>query len=82
MLIGNASGSLCLIFLRTLAIERLMNRNGFSREECEKRISSQLPSEERVKYATRVIHNSGTREELESIIRSCWNEAIIENNNI
>jgi dephospho-CoA kinase len=53
-----------------------MTRNGFSQEESEKRISSQMSSEERRAHARRVIYNSGTMEELESQIRDSWRAAI------
>jgi dephospho-CoA kinase len=49
-----------------------MSRNGLSREDCEKRVSSQMPSEERKKYAHRVITNSGSLEELKIQVRANW----------
>lgn len=66
---------LVMRFIREMAIERLVNRNGFSREESERRIASQMSSEERIKHATRVIHNSGTKEELEREVHHHWNLA-------
>lgn len=44
-------------------IERLMARNNLSREEAENRIKSQLPVEEKLKYADYIIDASGTIEE-------------------
>jgi dephospho-CoA kinase len=58
--------------LRSLVIDRLMKRNNLSQEECEKRISSQMPFEERRAHARRVITNSGTKEELADQVRDSW----------
>ncbi|KAI8321226.1 dephospho-CoA kinase [Martensiomyces pterosporus] len=44
-------------------ISRLMDRNGFSKQEAEARISSQMPLKEKVRRATRVIDNNGSVEE-------------------
>lgn len=44
-------------------IERLMARNNLTREEAEKRVKSQLPIEEKLKYADYVIDTTGTIEE-------------------
>lgn len=44
-------------------IKRLMGRDGFTREEAVRRISSQMPLSEKVKYADFVIDNNGSIEE-------------------
>jgi dephospho-CoA kinase len=44
-------------------LERLMKRNGFSKEEALARIRSQMPLHEKVKKADAVINNNGTVEE-------------------
>jgi dephospho-CoA kinase len=44
-------------------LERLMKRNGFSKEEALARIGSQMPLREKVKKADAVINNNGTVEE-------------------
>jgi len=41
-------------------LERLMNRDGYSRQEALDRIATQMPVEEKRKRATYVIDNSGT----------------------
>lgn len=48
---------------REVQIERLMARDGFSRDEALARISSQLPLEEKVAVADHVIDNSGSLEQ-------------------
>src|SRR5262249_12107468 len=48
---------------RETQIQRLMTRNGISREEAERRISAQMQSEEKRRYADYEIDTSGTLEE-------------------
>jgi dephospho-CoA kinase len=53
-------------------IRRLMERSRLSREEALSRIRSQMPSSEKVKYATYVIDNSGTLEETKKQVEEVW----------
>jgi dephospho-CoA kinase len=46
-------------------LERLMHREGYTKEEALKRIQTQIPVEEKRKLATYVIDNSGTLTQLE-----------------
>ncbi|KAK0205444.1 dephospho-CoA kinase [Desarmillaria ectypa] len=46
-------------------LERLMQRDGSTREDASARLTSQLPVGDKVKYADVVIDNSSTRENLE-----------------
>ncbi|MDR0299671.1 MAG: dephospho-CoA kinase [Streptococcaceae bacterium] len=52
----------------TLQTERLMKRNSLTKNEAMARINSQMPIEEKVKYANVVLENSGTLEELQAQI--------------
>jgi dephospho-CoA kinase len=45
-------------------IQRLMKRDGLSREEIMKRIASQMPLSEKIKRADIVVHNDGSLDEL------------------
>lgn len=45
-------------------IRRVMERDGLSKQEVLNRIAGQLPREEKLKRADRVLSNSGTQEEL------------------
>lgn len=45
-------------------IQRLMKRDGLSREEILKRINSQMPLSEKIKRADIVVHNDGSLDEL------------------
>lgn len=51
-------------------VKRIMERDGFTREEAEARIARQMPEEEKRKYATTVIDNDGGISEL--IARVDW----------
>ncbi|HVK62213.1 MAG TPA: dephospho-CoA kinase [Bdellovibrionales bacterium] len=44
--------------------ERLINRDGMTGDEADRRIASQIPIDEKVKLADDVILNNGTRDEL------------------
>ena len=47
-------------------LERLMRRNGYSREEAAARIAAQMPQEEKLRYADFKIDTSGSFEETRS----------------
>lgn len=59
-------------------IKRIMSRNGLSRESAIKRISAQLPDEEKAKYANAVIENNGSINELYDKLKSIIREREIE----
>lgn len=59
---------------RELQRERLMARNGFTREQAEARIESQLPLSEKAKHATWVIDNSGDLAQLREKVLAVWRE--------
>jgi dephospho-CoA kinase len=53
-------------------LERLMTRNGLSREEAEQRILAQMPLEWKKEWADAVIDNSGAPEETEQQVEQYW----------
>lgn len=55
-----------------LQIERLMQRDGLSREQAESRIRSQMPIEEKKRRADYVIDNSGDLAETEAQVEEFW----------
>jgi dephospho-CoA kinase len=59
----------------THQLERLMRRNGYSREEAEQRIAAQLPLSEKARRATRLIDNNGDLSQLETEVARVWREA-------
>jgi dephospho-CoA kinase len=60
-------------------IERLQKRDGISREDAMKRLSSQMPMEEKRKHGRIVIENCGSIEELTAIVDElCRVEKLVE----
>jgi len=55
-------------------ISRLMRRNGYSREEAEARIASQMPIEEKVSYADIIVDNDGSEEDTKRVLTDIWEE--------
>ena len=56
-------------------LDRLMRRNGFTREEAEQRIASQLPLSKKAQLATRIIDNNGDLDGLAAEVDKVWREA-------
>lgn len=54
-------------------LERLAAK-GMDREDAEARIASQMPMEEKIERADRVIHNDGSLEDLEGQVDELWRE--------
>jgi len=59
---------------REMQIERLMKRDGISREAAESILKAQLPIDEKVGYSDFVIHNEGTLEETRKQVEKVWEE--------
>lgn len=59
-----------------LAIERLMTRNGLTREEAEARLAAQMSNDERARRAQHVIRNEGTLEALTEQVQRLWAETV------
>ncbi len=55
-------------------VERLMARDGFTREEALLRIASQMPLSEKRMLADHVIDNSGSREKTEQQARELFGQ--------
>jgi dephospho-CoA kinase len=55
-----------------VARKRLMERNGLSAEDAQARIQSQLTNEKRRPYATLVIENNGSLEDLRRAVDDAW----------
>ena len=53
-------------------IARLMQRDGFPREEALRRVSAQMPLDEKRRLADHVIDNSGALSETERQVRALW----------
>jgi dephospho-CoA kinase len=59
---------------RKTQVERLMIRDGISREKAEGIIGSQMPLETKEKYADVVIDNEGSLETLEEQVKKLWRD--------
>lgn len=59
---------------REIQLERLMKRDGLTKEQAEKRLQAQMSIEEKKKLADIVIDNSGTIENTERQIQAFWEE--------
>lgn len=53
-------------------LERLIRRNGFSREDARRRIEAQPPQEEKSRRADRIIDNGGSIEQTREQVRAAW----------
>jgi dephospho-CoA kinase len=57
-------------------IERLMERNGLSREDAVRRLSSQMPIDEKRAYADIVIDNNDSLEVTRRIVNDAWKDLL------
>jgi dephospho-CoA kinase len=55
-------------------IRRLMARNGFTHEEAERRVCSQMPAHEKIPHADIVIHNEESIEATGQAVDRVWEE--------
>jgi dephospho-CoA kinase len=59
-----------------LQISRVMKRNNLSRDEAIARLKSQMPIDDKLKFADLVIRNDGTMRELEKEVEEAWQELL------
>ena len=57
-------------------IMRTMKRSGMTAEAVQARIAAQMPLDQKKKYATLVIDNSGAWEETEKQVITAWEKAV------
>lgn len=55
-----------------IQLERLMLRDGISREQAQNIVDSQMPLSEKERYATVIIDNSGTEKQTRMILEHVW----------
>ncbi len=55
-----------------IQLERLMRRDGISREQAQRIVDSQMPLSEKERYGTVVIDNSGTKEQTRMFLETVW----------
>ncbi len=59
---------------KNAVIERVTEQRGMAAKDTEARIANQLSNQERLKYATVVIHNDGSLKDLQQRIRQVWSQ--------
>ncbi|MFX4261346.1 dephospho-CoA kinase [Pelotomaculum propionicicum] len=59
-------------------IERLAKRDGMTSKEALRRIAAQLPQEDKIKHAARVIDNSGSKDETIKQVDRHWEQMMKE----
>ena len=57
-----------------IQIERLMKRDGSSKEEAAQIIAAQLPIDEKVSYADFIIDNAGDLDQTQKQVDKLWDE--------
>jgi dephospho-CoA kinase len=57
-------------------VERLMNREHITEEDALRRMASQMPLEEKKRFADRVIDNDGPAGETERAVKALWKEVV------
>jgi len=60
-------------------VERLMGREHITEEDALRRIRSQMPLEEKRRFARHVIDNDGTAEETGRAVKALWKEVVNRN---
>lgn len=71
----------CIIVVASneeIQLKRLIQRDGLSREEAEKRIRSQMPLEHKIKSANYVIYNNDDIQFLRQQVEHVWNKITAE----
>lgn len=71
--LGHLVHKVVLVYIpREMQIERLMKRDGISRDGAENILKAQWPIDEKLRLADFVIHNEGTLEETRKQVESVW----------
>ena len=66
-----------LVYVNEISqIERLMSRNGYTREDALARINSQMRLDDKRAYADIIVDNNGTPHDLTVQLNTIWNERI------
>jgi dephospho-CoA kinase len=57
-------------------MDRLMKRNGLSREEAQQRLKAQMPIDDKLPFAQIVIRNHGTLEDTRRLVDRAWQDLL------
>ena len=55
-----------------IQLDRLMRRDGITREQAQRMVESQMPLSEKERYGSVVIDNSGTEAETRMVLETVW----------
>ena len=58
-------------------IRRIMERNGYTRDEAQKRLSAQMPIDEKIPRADIVIHNQASLDRTQKAVDQVWEELVL-----
>ena len=58
-------------------IQRIQSRNNLTEEQVRARMSSQMSTEERVKYADIVVENDGDLDDLRRKVKALWEDRLV-----
>lgn len=73
--LGHLFHKIVVVYIpREKQIERLIRRDGITREEAAGILEAQLPIDEKIGYADFVIHNEGSIDETEKEVKDLWNK--------
>ena len=67
-------GVVLVVVPHEVLVDRLMKRNGVTRDEAEARIRSQMPLDEKKPHATWLIDNSGSLDATRAQVEKVWQE--------
>lgn len=67
-------GVVLVVVPKDVQLQRLMQRNGLTKEEAEARIASQMPLEDKKRHARWLIDNSGSLEQTRAQVEKVWQE--------
>jgi dephospho-CoA kinase len=63
---------------RSLQIRRLVERDGLTREEAERRVAAQMPVEDKKRFAHYLIDTAGTLEQTKKQVQAVWEQLRVE----
>lgn len=58
-------------------IQRLKDRNNLTEEQVRARMSSQMPTEEKAKYADAIVNNDGGLDDLRNKVEDLWKDRLV-----
>lgn len=67
-------GVVLVVVPKDVQLQRLMQRNGLTKEEAEARVASQMPLEDKKRHARWLIDNSGSLEQTRAQVEKVWQE--------